>query len=271
MLAIPPVGATVPRFDSFVGMELVPVVGATLATLLLVALLELALWMRRSGRLDRGSVLFSGAWDRLSRPFAWGSSKVQRLLGGRMRDRDGEGDGKAAVQDVGSRIDQILKAADDAAEQIKAEAREAADAARREAEAAVAARLEEAERECEKLRAETENSVRDVRAAGDAYAAQRRRESDEEAARVLRETQQHARATREAAEVMAKQIESEARARIHELEERGRSIEARLQRVLITLRETSSTVEEVLIGRPGEAKTPLEGREVESRSASPSS
>jgi hypothetical protein len=159
----------------------------------------------------------------------------------------------------------ILHGAEEAAEELRAKAREEEASAIREAKGTAEAQLEELRRECERLRGEADAYLPEARAAGDSYSTRRRREADEAAAQVLAEPEQLAQDTLEAAELMAKQVESEARARIHELEQRRRAVEARLQRALVILQSASEQIEGGLVSRRGEAESLLEALDVERR------
>lgn len=119
--------------------------------------------------------------------------------------------------DIGERVAGVLHAAEEAATQIKSEARTEADV-----------------------------YVRDTREAVNSYASQRRRQAEEDAQRTLAEAEAQARATRQAAEQMAKQIEETATRRQDALHQESRSVEARLQRALSGFRQMTERLEELL-------------------------
>ena len=171
-----------------------------------------------------------------------------------------------AYTDIGERVAGVLRAAEEAAEQIKADARDEASDLRREAEDEAEARSREAADESEHLRTAAERYATDTRGAVDSYATQHRREAEEEAARTLAEAETQARATREAAEQMAKRIEAEGRTRQQTLFEESRSVEARLQRALAGFRHMTTQLEELLEGPPrANGESLVEALELERR------
>lgn len=119
--------------------------------------------------------------------------------------------------DIGERVAGVLRAAEAAAAEIKAEARSEADV-----------------------------YVRDTREAVNSYASQRRREAEEAAQGTLAEAEAQARATRQAAEQMAEQIEETATRRQDALRQESRSVELRLQRALSGFRQMTDRLEELL-------------------------
>ena len=157
--------------------------------------------------------------------------------------------GSLTAADIGVRVSGILKAAEETADQIRAEARDAAAAIRLDAEADVAAKRSE----LEQLSAEVE------------AARETRREAEEEARRMVKEAEHDARARREEAETMAKHLEA-ARARVTELEEHTGGLETYLREVVSALHESSSRLESV-IAEPSEPEqeTLLEALDVERR------
>jgi hypothetical protein len=160
--------------------------------------------------------------------------------------------------DVGEAVAGVLRAAEEAAEKIRAEARaqaiEIVEAARGDA----TARIEELTREAERTRHDAEDYANDIRQAVESYGSQQRREADEEARRILAQAEQQARATREAAQQMAGKIEGDARLRNDSLRDEIRSLEDRRERVLIGLRELAAELNELFpeltAGRRGEAQ-----------------
>ena len=160
--------------------------------------------------------------------------------------------------DVGEAVAGVLRAAEEAAEKIRAEARtqaiEIVEAARGDA----TARIEELTREAERTRHDAEDYANDIRQAVESYGSQQRREADEEARRILAQAEQQARATREAAQQMAGKIEGDARLRNDGLRDEIRSLEDRRERVLIGLRELAAELNELFpeltAGQRGEAQ-----------------
>lgn len=142
--------------------------------------------------------------------------------------------------DVGEAVAGVLRAAEEAAEKIRAEARtqaiEIVEAARGDA----TARIEDLTRDAERTRRDADEYANDIRQAVESYGSQQRREADDDARRILAQAEQQARATREAAQEMAGQIEGEARLRNQGLRDEIRSLEERRERVLVGLRELAA-------------------------------
>ena len=142
--------------------------------------------------------------------------------------------------DVGEAVAGVLRAAEEAAEKIRAEARtqavEIVEAARGDA----TARIEDLTREAERTRHDADEYANDIRQAVESYGSQQRREADDNARQILAQAEQQARATREAAQEMAGQIEGEARLRNQGLRDEIRSLEERRERVLVGLRELAA-------------------------------
>ena len=147
--------------------------------------------------------------------------------------------------DVGEAVAGVLRAAEEAAERIRAEARtqavEIVEAARGDA----TTRIDELTREAERTRHDADEYANDIRQAVESYGSQQRREADDEARRILAQAEQQARATREAAQEMAGRIEAEARQRNESLRDEIRSLEERRERVLVGLRELSAELNEL--------------------------
>jgi hypothetical protein len=151
------------------------------------------------------------------------------------------------IGDVGSRVDAILRAAEEAGEALRAEARAEAASIRERADQDARARISELTAEADRARREADDYASDIRLAVDAYAAQERREATEEAERARAEAQEEARAMREAAEAMARDIEAEARRRAEDLRQEIRLLDDRRQRAFESLRDVAAQLEDVLV------------------------
>jgi hypothetical protein len=134
--------------------------------------------------------------------------------------------GSMPYDDLGERIAGVLRAAETAAEDTKADA---------DAEAA-------------QVRADAVAYAEDVREAVHSYANKIRREADEEARRAVEAGQAEARAMREAAQAMATQLEQEARQRIASARDETRALEDRRRRALEDLREIAATLQDLAGG-----------------------
>jgi hypothetical protein len=117
------------------------------------------------------------------------------------------------VTQLGDRVAAVLRAAEEAAEQIRTDAQAAAERITRQADHEAKARLDESRRE---------------------------------AVRVLSDAETQARASREAAEAMVQRIQESARSLEEEVREQERMIRGRMQRYLAGLRDVSGQIEAVL-------------------------
>jgi vacuolar-type H+-ATPase subunit E/Vma4 len=148
--------------------------------------------------------------------------------------------------EVGETVAGILRAAEEAAEQIRTDARAQGNKIMERARVVAEGRIEELTREAERVRREAEDYASDIRAAVEGYASQQRREAEEEAGRILERAEEQARAMRAAAEGMAEQIEGDARQRNEQLRDEARSLEERRQRVLEEIREMVAQLNELI-------------------------
>jgi hypothetical protein len=134
------------------------------------------------------------------------------------------------VTQLGDRVAAVLRAAEEAAEQIRTDAQAAAEQVTRQAEQEAKARLEESRRE---------------------------------AVRVLSDAETQARASREAAEAMVQRIQESARSLEEEVREQERMIRGRMQRYLAGLRDASGQIEAVLHETERDAPPLVEALNVE--------
>jgi hypothetical protein len=147
---------------------------------------------------------------------------------------------------LGDRVAAVLQAAEEAAEQIRTDAKMATEQMTREAKQESTSLLENARNEAQRVRVEADREARNTREAVESYATNHRREAEEKAAKMLSEAESQARASREAAEAMAKQIEERAQTLGEEVREQERMIRGRMQRYLAALRDVSTQIEEVI-------------------------
>jgi cell division septum initiation protein DivIVA len=134
------------------------------------------------------------------------------------------------VTQLGDRVAAVLRAAEEAAEQIRTDAQAASERVTRQAEHEAKARLEESRRE---------------------------------AVRVLSDAEAQARASREAAEAMVQRIQESARSLEEEVREQERMIRGRMQRYLAGLRDASGQIEAVLRETERDAPPLVEALNVE--------
>jgi hypothetical protein len=170
----------------------------------------------------------------------------------------GERHTRRDFKQVGDRVAHVLTAADEAAEQIRADVRREGVRIIQEAETTAAKRVEELTREAEQLRKDAEDYARDIRSAVDSYATQQRREAEEESRRILSEAETQARATREASQEMSEQMQQEARRRHEMLQRESKALEERRLRVVEGLRDLSAQLQDALV------EPARQGREEES-------
>ena len=151
-----------------------------------------------------------------------------------------------AYTDVGDAIAGVLRAAEEAAEQIRADARSEAAAIVERAHEDARARIQELTKAAEQSRADAQEYANDIRGAVDRYGSQQRREAEEEARSIVAEAEDQARAIREAAQEMAGQIEGDTLRRNEQLRDETRSLEERRQRILDGLREMRDQLSELV-------------------------
>jgi TPR repeat protein len=124
--------------------------------------------------------------------------------------------------DVGERVTSVLTAAEQAAEQIRADALRSADQVRRDAEA----------------QART-------------YAAELRRDADQETERRLSTAVADAEAIRDTAQAAARRIADEGQRRLGQLREEARGLESRFEAAIDDLRDLLSQLEDVVVNAGG--------------------
>lgn len=168
-------------------------------------------------------------------------------------------------RDVTDRIATLLNDAEDAAEQIRADARKSATRILREAEERALARVEELTGEPERLRNVADEYSRETRATADDYSERLRRAADEQARQTRAEVQREAEAMRASAEELVARIEEAGRTRHDEIRAETRNLEAGRAHVVDGLGKTLRGLQKVttqlenLIG----SATPAEERAAE--------
>lgn len=128
--------------------------------------------------------------------------------------------------DIGVRVAGVLNAAEEAAEQIRSDARRSAEDIRRQAEA-------------------------DARK----FAADRRREADQEAHRVLATAHAQAKAIREEAQAAVRQIEDAGLLRQEQFRQQIRGLEQRVERALDGLRSVTAQLQDVVLDAAPDARS----------------
>jgi hypothetical protein len=147
-----------------------------------------------------------------------------------------------SYDELGQKIANVLRAAEENSAQLLAEARSQAQAIRDAAELEAREARAQLDAETAERRAESER----IRADANRYAEERRRTADVEAHQTRTEAEAEARSLREAGEGMRRRLEEKGIARRQELLEASGSIEKQLREALTTCRDVSSEIERLL-------------------------
>jgi hypothetical protein len=179
----------------------------------------------------------------------------------------------ASPAHLGEHVTAVIASAQQASEQIRAEAVKEAERIRAEAREEAGSRIAEATREAEKMRTDTGAYSRETRQDADAYAAEKRSEAEAYASRVRTEAEENARAVREAAKQDAKRAEKDAHRRkqiltseVERFEERLQSLHTVFQGMtsqLATLIPKEDKVNRADESEPGAEEEPQVGAEEE--------
>jgi len=151
---------------------------------------------------------------------------------------------------VGDRVTGILRAAETAAQEIRAEAQEEAERVRQRATEDATARVEELTMNASRLREEAEDYARDIRLAVEAYATQHRRQAEEEARELVSEAERRATSIREGAQEVAQQLEEATRTRQEEIRAETRCLEAGRRGAMSGLRDIAVQIQDLLADEP---------------------
>jgi cell division septum initiation protein DivIVA len=147
---------------------------------------------------------------------------------------------------VGRRVSAILAAAEEAAQQIRVDARSAADGMLRKAEEDAEARIVELTHTATEARREADEYARDMRMAVEAYAKKHRHEAEDEARQTTSEAESRAKSILESARERAEKIEQSARRHQEELRAETHRLEDRRRQALRGVRELMAVLEELL-------------------------
>jgi hypothetical protein len=150
--------------------------------------------------------------------------------------------------DLGQRIADVLRVAEESSEQLLAEARADAAGIRAQAESDA----EELRRRTEQELTEERKQLARLRSEAEAYAEQRRQSADEEASTIRGEAEGDARALREEGEEIRRRLEQEGTARQQQLTTTASEIETRLRQALDTSRSVAAELERLLNGGPSD-------------------
>jgi len=157
--------------------------------------------------------------------------------------------------DLGHRVSGVIKAAEDVAEQIRADALEDAALIKQRAEEAAVKAIRQAAKERDELRATSEAAAETMRIESENYATGLRCDAEAEVATALVEGEAQARALREAAEQMARKVEASALRRREEIEEGSRGAESQLRRFQLGLASITEHLDQLLEPRGERAET----------------
>jgi hypothetical protein len=159
-------------------------------------------------------------------------------------------------REVGAHVASVLASADNAAEQIREEARREAirinEDARQDA-ARIRQEAEEAVQESDRQRSDIEKYIAEARTTADRYAEEKQQQADAEASNTRVNAENDARSIVGAAERRARAIEKAARLRGAEIEEESRSAEERLKELLAIVRTLTGKLEDTLSVEEDEA------------------
>jgi DNA repair exonuclease SbcCD ATPase subunit len=159
------------------------------------------------------------------------------------------GEAPGNYREVGAHVASVLAFADNAAEQIRQEARQEAiriqEDARQET-ARIRQEAEEAVQESNQQRSDIERYIAEARATTERYAEEKQQQADAEASNTRVNAENDARSIVGEAERRARAIEKAARLRGAEIEEESRRAEERLKELLAVIRTLTGQLEDML-------------------------
>jgi cell division septum initiation protein DivIVA len=147
---------------------------------------------------------------------------------------------------VGERVSAILRAAEEAAQQMRAEAQRLSDRLLQEARDSAQAKIAELTNEAEQSRREADDYARDLRMAVEAYAKKHRQDAEEGARRLTDEAEARAKTVLESAQAGAQRIEEGARRHQGALRSETQRLEERRRQALTAVRELMTVLEGLL-------------------------
>jgi cell division septum initiation protein DivIVA len=147
---------------------------------------------------------------------------------------------------VGEHVSAILRAAEDAAELIRGDARRLSDELLQEARRTAQAKIAELTHEAEESRREADDYARDMRMAVEAYAKKHRQEAEQGARQLTDEAEARAKSVLASAQEGAREIEEGARRHHETLQAETHRLEERRKQALRGVRELMAILEELL-------------------------
>ena len=169
-----------------------------------------------------------------------------------------DGTGSSDPSAVGEHVSAILRAAEEAAEQIRADARRLSDRLLQQAREAARAKIAELTEEAEQSRREADEYARDMRMAVEAYAKKHRQDAEEAARRLTDEAEARAKSGLESAQEDARRIEAGARRHQETLRAETQRLEERHRQALNGVRELMAVFQDLLDDADGELRQELE-------------
>ena len=157
-----------------------------------------------------------------------------------------EGAGSSDPGAVGEHVSAILRAAEEAAEQIRADARRLSDRLVQQARDAARAKIAELTEEAERSRGEADEYARDMRMAVEAYAKKHRQDAEEAARQLTAEAEARAKSILESAQEGARRIEEGAHRHQETLRSETQGLEERRRQALTGVRELMAVLKELL-------------------------
>jgi cell division septum initiation protein DivIVA len=159
---------------------------------------------------------------------------------------------------VGEHVSAILRAAEEAAEQIRADARRLSDRLLQQAREAARAKIAELTEEAERSRREADEYARDMRMAVEAYAKKHRHDAEEAARQLTDEAEARAKSILESAQEGAGRIEAGARRHQETLRAETQRLEGARRQALNGVGELMATLQELLGDTTGEPRQELD-------------
>jgi hypothetical protein len=147
---------------------------------------------------------------------------------------------------VGEHVSAILRAAEEAAQQIRADAGRLSEGLLQEAREAARAKIAELTDEAERSRREADDYARDMRLAVEAYAKKHRQDAEEAALRLADQAEARAKSILESAQEDARGIKEGARRQEEALRAETQRLEERRRQALSGVRELIAILEELV-------------------------
>jgi DNA anti-recombination protein RmuC len=159
---------------------------------------------------------------------------------------------------VGQHVSAILRAAEEAAEQIRADALRLSDRLLEQTREAAGAKIAELTEEAERSRSEADEYARDMRMAVEAYARKHRQDAEEAARDLINQAEARAKSSLESAQEGARRFEDGARRHQEQLRSEIQRLEERRRQALDGIRDLLGILEELVDDAGGEERQELD-------------